>query len=73
MHCINFLHSGINSILICFFVFDYNITHYNTLKMKTEQFLFVFLSAFITLIDLGTQIQGTQTQYTIVNFGLNQP
>ena len=41
--------------------------------MKTEQFLFVFLSAFITLIDLGTQIQGTQTQYTIVNFGLNQP
>ena len=41
--------------------------------MKKELFLFVFLSVFITLIDLGTQIQGAQTQYTIVNFGLNQP
>ena len=41
--------------------------------MKEELFLFVFLSVFITLIDLGTQIQGTQTRYTVVNFGLNQP
>ena len=41
------------------FVFDYNINHYNTLKMKKELFLFVFLSAFITLIDLGAQIRGT--------------
>ena len=36
--------------------------------MKKELFLFVFLSVFITLIDLGAQ-----TQYTVVNFGLNQP
>ena len=68
MHCIDFLHSGVNSILICFFVFDYNINHYNILKMKKELFLFVFLSVFITLIDLGAQ-----TRYTVVNFGLNQP
>ena len=54
-------------MFICFFVFDYNINHYNTLKMKKELFLFVFLSVFITLINLGTQ-----TRYTIVNFGLNQ-
>ena len=41
--------------------------------MKKELFLFVFLSVFITLIDLGTQIQGTQPRYTVVNFGFNQP
>ena len=41
--------------------------------MKKELFLFVFLSVFITLIDLGAQIRVAQTQYTIVNFGLNQP
>ena len=41
--------------------------------MKKELFLFVFLSIFITLIDLGAQIRGAQTQYTVVNFGLNQP
>ena len=35
--------------------------------------MFVFLSVFITLIDLGAQIRGAQTWYTIVNFGLNQP
>ena len=41
--------------------------------MKKELFLFVFLSVFITLLDLGAQIWGAQTQYTVVNFGLNQP
>ena len=41
--------------------------------MKKKLFLFVLLSVFITLINLGTQIRGTQTLYTIVNFGLNQP
>ena len=41
--------------------------------MKKELFLFVSLSVFITLIDLGVQIWGTQTRYTIANFGLNQP
>ena len=30
-------------------------------------------SFFITLISLGTQIGGTQTRYTVVSFGLNQP
>ena len=70
---IDFLHSGVNSILICFFVFDCNINHYSTLKMKKELFLFVFLSVFITLIDLGAQIRGAQTRYTVVNFGRNQP
>ena len=74
IHCIDFLHSEVNLILICFFVFNYNINHYNTLKMKKELFLFVFVSVFITLIDLGTQIQGAHTRYTaVVNFGLNQP
>ena len=43
---------GINLL----FVSDYNINHYNTLKMKKELFLFVFVSVFITLIDLGAQI-----------------
>ena len=66
IHRIDFLHSGVNSTLICF------INHYNTLKMKKELFLFVSLSVFITLIDLGAQIQGTQTRYTVVIFGLNQ-
>ena len=41
--------------------------------MKEELFLSVFLSVFITLIDLGAQIRGAQTRYTVVNFGLNQP
>ena len=41
--------------------------------MKKELFLFAFLSVFITLIDLGAQIRGTQTWYTVVNFGFNQP
>ena len=41
--------------------------------MKKELFLLVFLSVFITLIDLGAPIRGAQTRYTIVNFGLNQP
>ena len=41
--------------------------------MKKELFLFVFLSVFITLIDLGAQIRGAQTRYTVVSFGLNQP
>ena len=41
--------------------------------MKKELFLFVFLSVFITLIDLGAQIRGAQIRYTVVNFGLNQP
>ena len=41
--------------------------------MKKELFLFVFLSVFITLIDLGAQIRGAQTRYTVVNFGRNQP
>ena len=37
--------------------------------MKKELFVFVF----VTLINLGAQIQGAQTQYTVVNFGLDQP
>ena len=40
--------------------------------MENELFLFVFLYVFITLIDLGAQIRGAQTRYTVVNFGLNQ-
>ena len=41
--------------------------------MKKELFSFAFLSVFITLIDLGAQIPGAQTRYTVVNFGLDQP
>ena len=70
--CIDYLHLGINSILTCFFVFDYNISHYNVLKMKKELFVFVLISFFITLSNLVTQIRGAQTRYTVVNFGLNQ-
>ena len=63
----------VNLILTCIFVFDYNISYYNSFKMKKELFAFVLLSLFIPLINLGTQIWDTQTRYTIVNFGLNQP
>ena len=65
IYCIDYLHSRVNLILTCFFVFDYNISYYNTLKMKKELFVFVLLSFFITLINLGTQ-----TRFTIV---FNQP
>ena len=41
------------------------------LKMKKE--LFAVWRSFLLLINLGAQIQDTQTRYTIVNFGLNQP
>ena len=34
--------------------------------------MFVFLYVFVTLIDLGAQIRGSQTRYTVVNFDLNQ-
>ena len=47
-------------------------SYYNTLKMKKELFVFVLISFFITLINLGAQIRGAQTQYTVVSFGLNQ-
>ena len=73
MHCIDFLHSGINSTLTWFFVFDCNISYFSTLKKKKELFLFVLLSFFITLINLDSQIWGTQTWCTVVNFGLNEP
>ena len=55
------------------FVFGYNISYYNTLKQNKELFVFVLLSFFITLINLGAQIQAAQTRYTVVHFGLNQP
>ena len=51
------------------FVFDYNINHYNTLKMKKELFFFVFLCFYYYYVF----IRGTQTRYTVVNFGRNQP
>ena len=41
--------------------------------MKKELFVFVLISFFITLSNLAAQIGGAQTQYTVVNFGLNQP
>ena len=41
--------------------------------MKKELLVLVLLSFFITLINLGTQIQGAQTRYNVVNYGLNQP
>ena len=41
--------------------------------MKKKLFLFAFLYVFVTLTDLGAQIRGAQTRYTVVNFGLNQP
>ena len=63
----------VKSILTCFFVFDYNIIYCNTLRIKKELFVFVLLSFFITLINLGAQIRGAQTRYTIVNLFLNQP
>ena len=55
----------------CYFVFDYNITYYNTLKLKKELFAFAcffYLSFFITLINLGAQIIGSQTRYTVDSF-----
>ena len=63
----------LNSILTCYFVFGYNISYYNTLKLKRELFVFVLLSFFITLMNLGARIRGAQTRYTVVSFGLDQP
>ena len=46
-----------NSILTCFFVFDYNISYYDKELKKKELFVFVLLIFFITLINLGAQIR----------------
>ena len=35
--------------------------------------MFVLLSFFITLMNLGAQIRGAQTRYTVFSFDLNQP
>ena len=35
--------------------------------------MFVLLSFFITLMNLGARIRGAQTRYTVVSFGLDQP
>ena len=56
IHCIDYVHSGVNSILNCYFVFSYNINYYSTLKLKKELVVFVLLSFFIILINLGAQI-----------------
>ena len=57
-------------LLFCFWL---HISYYNTLKLEMELFVFVLLSFFFTLINLGTETQGTQARYTVVSFGLNQP
>ena len=44
IYCIDYVHSGVNLILTCYFVFGYNISYYNTLKLKKELFVFVLLS-----------------------------
>ena len=41
--------------------------------MKKELYVFVLLSFFITLINLGAQIRDAQRRYTAVSFALNQP
>ena len=60
-------------MLTCFFVFDYDSSYYNTLKMKKELFVLVLIFFFITWINLGAQIRGAQTRYTFADFGLSQP
>ena len=63
-----------------FYVFNHNISNtivisnYNVLKMNKELFMNKIHSIlFITLNNLGIQIQATQTQDTVVNSGHNQP
>ena len=42
--------------------------------MEKELFVIFFSPSFIiTVINLNTQIQGAQTQYSIVSFSLDQP
>ena len=42
--------------------------------MEKELFVIFFSPSFIiTVINLNTQIQSAQTQYSIVNFSLDQP
>ena len=44
--------------------------------MKKELFVIFFffsLSFIITVINLNTQIQGAQTQYSVANSSLDQP
>ena len=42
-YTLDYLHSGVNSILTCSCVFDYNISHSSALNMKKELFAFVWL------------------------------
>ena len=72
IHCIDYVRSGVNSILTCYIVFGYNISYCNTVKLN-ELFVFVLLSFFITLMNLSVQIRGAQTRHTVVSFDLNQP
>ena len=58
IYCIDYVHSGVNLILTCYFVFGYNISYYNTLKLKKELFVFVLLSFFITLITFKVPKHG---------------
>ena len=72
-NCTDYLNSGVNSIFTNGFLSDYNISYYNTLKMKKKLFVFILLSFFISLINLGAPIRGAQIRYAVFNFGLNQP
>ena len=53
----------VNSILTCYFVFGYNISYYNTSKLKKELFVF-FYNLFLLL--LGSQIRGAQTRLSVL-------
>ena len=42
-------------------------------EIKKKLFMFVLHSFFITLINLGSLIRGSQTRYTVANFRHSQP
>ena len=63
------------NINLLFFVFDYNISYYNKIKdwtINIKGTICVCFTIFFYFFNLGAQIRGTQTWYTVVNFGLNQ-
>ena len=63
------------NLLLCFWL-QYYLLQYIKAEERTicVCFLFFFIYLFfITLINSGTQIRGSQTRYTVDSFGLNQP
>ena len=64
------------NINLLFFVFDYNISYYNKIKdwtINIKGTICVCFTIFFYFFNLGAQIRGTQTWYTVVNLASINP